>query len=71
MLDVLEHVESDGETLRLLGKCLKPGGELIIKVPALNCLYSGMDKAIGHYRRYNKRALIKTFRVGRFFKPLV
>lgn len=71
MLDVLEHIESDVETLRLLRKCLKPGGKLIVKVPALDCLYSNMDKAIGHYRRYNKKVMIKTFRAAGFSKSLV
>lgn len=71
MLDVLEHIEYDVETLRLLRKCLKPGGKLIVKVPALDCLFSNMDQAIGHYRRYNKTALIKTFRAASFSSPLV
>ena len=71
MLDVLEHIENDIEVLRQLGNCLRPGGKLIVKVPALNYLYSPMDKAIGHYRRYNKKTLSSTFTSGNFSNCLM
>jgi hypothetical protein len=31
---------------------LKPGGRMLIYVPAFNLLFSSMDKKVGHYRRY-------------------
>ncbi|MDK3157441.1 class I SAM-dependent methyltransferase [Kamptonema cortianum] len=62
MFDVLEHIENDVELLHLLGHYLSERGKIIIKVPALNCLYSPMDKAIGHYRRYNRKTLKRTFK---------
>lgn len=71
MLDVLEHIEDDIQILYQLKNCLKPGGKLIVKVPALECLYSPMDKAIGHYRRYNKKTLINTLRKANFSHPSV
>ena len=61
MLDVLEHIEHDVLILQKLNALLKPGGKLIIKVPALNSIYGEMDRVIGHYRRYNKKTLIATF----------
>ncbi len=61
MLDVLEHIEDDVTTLAKLGQCLRPGGNLIIKVPALQSLYSPMDAAIGHYRRYHRDTLTQVF----------
>lgn len=61
MLDVLEHIEDDIATLHKLSQRLKPGGRLIIKVPALPSLYSPMDAAIGHYRRYHKLSLRRAF----------
>lgn len=61
MLDVLEHIEDDAGTLAALSQHLKPGGRLIIKVPALQSLYSPMDAAIGHYRRYHEHRLRHTF----------
>ncbi|MGF1500168.1 MAG: class I SAM-dependent methyltransferase, partial [Elainellaceae cyanobacterium] len=61
MLDVLEHIEDDVGTLCTLSRLLKPGGRLVLKVPALEALYSPMDRAIGHYRRYRKATLKAAF----------
>ena len=56
-IDVIEHIEDDkGEIINCL-KCLKDDGRLIILVPAHQLLYSKFDKAIGHFRRYNKKTL--------------
>jgi 2-polyprenyl-3-methyl-5-hydroxy-6-metoxy-1,4-benzoquinol methylase len=57
LLDVLEHIEDDVGFLRRLRACLKPGGRLVAKVPAGQWLYSPMDAAIGHFRRYSKKSL--------------
>ena len=57
MLDVLEHIEDDTGTLRLLGERLSDGGRLVLKVPALPALYGTLDEAIGHHRRYSRRTL--------------
>lgn len=57
MLDVLEHLADDRDMLRRLHRTLGPGGTLILKVPALASLFSPMDRAIGHHRRYNRRDL--------------
>ncbi|MEO8416363.1 MAG: class I SAM-dependent methyltransferase [Ginsengibacter sp.] len=56
-IDVIEHIADDTVELRNAYKILKPGGRLIILVPAHNALYSSFDKALGHYRRYNKQML--------------
>lgn len=56
-IDVIEHIEDAESELELALKYLKPGGYLIILVPAYNFLYNEFDKAIGHYRRYNKAML--------------
>lgn len=61
LLDVLEHIEDDVAILQKLDRLLKPGGKLIVKVPALNSLYGEMDRAIGHYRRYNQKTLAAIF----------
>jgi len=53
-IDVLEHIEKDEDEMRTAAKCLKPGGRIIILSPAFNWLYSPFDKAVGHYRRYEK-----------------
>jgi 2-polyprenyl-3-methyl-5-hydroxy-6-metoxy-1,4-benzoquinol methylase len=60
-LNVLEHIENDVEALRLWTTKLKPGGKILVYVPAFNVLYSLYDKAVGHYRRYRKRTLVRCF----------
>jgi SAM-dependent methyltransferase len=63
-IDVIEHIERDGEELLRAKELLRPGGHLIILVPAHQWLYSPFDKAIGHFRRYNKKRLCSVIPVG-------
>ena len=56
-IDVIEHIEDDKAELAHAAQFLKPGGILFVLVPAHQWLYSPFDKAIGHYRRYNKSML--------------
>jgi SAM-dependent methyltransferase len=56
-LNVLEHVEDDARSLRAILNLLRPGGRLVLLVPALPALYGTLDRALGHYRRYGKRDL--------------
>jgi SAM-dependent methyltransferase len=53
MMDVLEHFADDAAFLAGAAKLLRPGGHLLIKVPAQSARYSPMDEASGHYRRYD------------------
>jgi 2-polyprenyl-3-methyl-5-hydroxy-6-metoxy-1,4-benzoquinol methylase len=57
-VDVLEHIADDLSELRRAAVHLRPGGVLVILVPAHPRLYSAFDAAIGHYRRYTKSMLI-------------
>ena len=56
-LNVLEHIENDRAMLEFLGSRLKPGGVLLIYVPAFEILYSSMDALVGHFRRYRRKQL--------------
>ncbi len=56
-LNVLEHIGADVDALRKWFALLKPGGRMLIYVPAFQLLYSSMDKKVGHFRRYNKKEL--------------
>lgn len=58
-INVLEHIEDDRAELRRALAALKPGGHLVIFVPALSWLYSDFDRQIGHYRRYTKSGLCR------------
>lgn len=60
LLDVLEHIEHDVALLARLRARLKPGGRIVLKVPAMKALHSPMDEAIGHWRRYDRASLART-----------
>ena len=63
--NVLEHIEDDQNTLNLMKKKLKKNGILYLFLPAKMFLWSGMDEAVGHYRRYEfKEIKIKCERAG-------
>lgn len=55
--EVLEHIDEDGEALRSWISFLKPGGRILLSVPAHARKYSDEDRSVGHYRRYEKRLL--------------
>lgn len=57
LINVLEHIPDDDAALRDLAATLRPGGRLILWVPAFQLLYSDFDRKIGHYRRYRKGEL--------------
>ncbi len=59
--NVLEHIEDDSTAVVHADQILKPGGRMIIIVPRGEKLYSTLDSAIGHYRRYDKEQLILFF----------
>ena len=66
MINVLEHIEDDQASIRAAYHALVPGGTFIVFVPALPWLYSALDRAVGHYRRYEKPNLEGLLRAGRF-----
>ncbi len=57
MVNVLEHISDDTKALEQLKGVLKPGGKLLVFVPAFDALYSNFDRKIGHFRRYRKGSL--------------
>jgi SAM-dependent methyltransferase len=52
LLDVLEHVDEDLETLQSIHRVLKPGGTLLVAVPAFRFLWGRQDEISLHKRRY-------------------
>jgi SAM-dependent methyltransferase len=56
-LNVLEHIEHDDAIVRLWMQKLRPGGRLLVYVPAFDVLFSSMDRKVGHFRRYSKKIL--------------
>jgi len=57
MHDVLEHIEDEAATVSHVATLLKPGGVLVLSVPALPSLFGYHDEQLGHYRRYTRRTL--------------
>jgi SAM-dependent methyltransferase len=56
-LDVIEHTPDDRATLHELRRVCKPGGWLLVTVPAYQALWSLHDEANHHHRRYGRRTL--------------
>ena len=57
ILDVLEHIDDDLGAAIALNSRLKPGGWLLITVPAYQFLWSKHDEINHHKRRYTLRNL--------------
>ncbi len=51
-LDVIEHLDDDYAALKELYRVMKPGGLLIVSVPAYAILWTYWDDILGHRRRY-------------------
>lgn len=56
-INVLEHIEAEEDVLRGFHDVLEAGGHAIVLVPAHPWLYTGVDKALGHCRRYTTASL--------------
>jgi SAM-dependent methyltransferase len=58
--EVLEHIEEDGLAAAELFRVLRPGGALLVTVPADMRLWSAHDEAVSHVRRYDRAGLVRT-----------
>jgi SAM-dependent methyltransferase len=56
-LNVLEHIDDDVFALAQIRDSLAPRGKLALLVPAHLVLYGSFDRAVGHFRRYEKLEL--------------
>ena len=65
-LNVLEHIEDDRATLDDLFAVLRPGGRLVLIVPAHARLYGSLDEHLHHFRRYEKAELDQKIRAAGF-----
>ena len=62
LFDVIEHVKEDEASVQVLASLLKPGGRIVLTVPAFNFLWSQHDDENHHQRRYRRRDLIELAR---------
>jgi len=58
---VLEHIKNDKSEIKEASKRLNKNGFLIIMVPAHQKIYSNLDQAVGHFRRYEANFFKKNF----------
>jgi len=66
LIHVLEHIEKDKDALNKIYDLLLPNGNVLIEVPALPFLFSVHDEILGHYRRYNKKALTNIVDINKY-----
>ncbi len=59
--DVLEHISDDRGFLQGLRTVVKPGGHVLVTVPAYQFLWSSLDEALGHKRRYTRKEISEKF----------
>ena len=52
--DVIEHIEDDVDAVQQMATLLKPGGHLLITVPAFPVLWDHHDEINHHFRRYRR-----------------
>jgi SAM-dependent methyltransferase len=66
LCDVIEHVADERPALRRVREALRPGGVLLVTVPALMSLWSSHDVINHHYRRYDLKQLAALFDAGQW-----
>ena len=60
--DVLEHIDNEKPVVDELARILKPGGKMIITVPAYMWLWGVQDEVSHHFRRYTLGSLMEVFK---------
>ena len=66
--NVLEHIDDSilRDVVGGMHQVLKPGGNAVHWIPAFQAIYGSMDKAFGHYRRYDKKSASALFEQAGF-----
>lgn len=59
LFDVIEHLQDPRPLLQEVRRVLRPGGVLVVTVPALGWLWSDADALAGHARRYRRAELVQ------------
>ena len=57
--DVLEHIGDEAQALREWTRVLRPGGQMLVFVPAFQFLWGKHDEVNQHFRRYTAAQLAK------------
>jgi hypothetical protein len=62
--NVFEHIPDDAAALRDLAGHVRPGGAVVLIVPAFPSAMSRFDRAIGHQRRYTRASTLTAIRAA-------
>lgn len=62
VFDVLEHIENERPVMLEFIRVLKPGGKIIISVPAYQWMWGVQDNISHHFRRYTAGSLTNVFK---------
>jgi SAM-dependent methyltransferase len=57
--EVLEHIEDDASAVAQWAGLLRPGGWLLLSVPAAPDRFGPWDEMVGHYRRYDAAGITR------------
>jgi len=69
--EVLEHIEDDASALHDWRALVRPGGHLLLSVPAWQDMFGGSDILAGHYRRYSPDGLRARLLDASFVQPRI
>ena len=58
-MDCLEHIADDRTAFAQIVELVRPGGRIVITVPALMAVFGERDERQGHYRRYRRGTLLR------------
>jgi len=70
-LDAIEHVADDERALAEMFRVCRPGGHLLVTVPAFPVLWGNIDDAGHHFRRYRRAQLVERVCAAGFEPRLV
>jgi SAM-dependent methyltransferase len=62
--DVLEHCDPEATAVGEFARVLRPGGRLLLSVPAYQWAWSDFDEDNGHHRRYTRSRAVGAVEAG-------
>jgi len=62
--NVLEHIPDHVQALRAAHRLVRPGGRVVMLVPAFPFAMGRFDRTVGHVRRYTRRSLAEAYRAA-------